>query len=149
MKKIFIIILISLVGLSANSQIIEPVEWIYSVNKTSENEYELYMLAFIEKPWHLYGQYFEDGGPVQMKFEFIKNDNYVLIDSVLENPKPHVEKDEIFDIDVQYFTKKVLFTQKVKILSSTEIIVMITGQACDDETGMCVMVADEHVFILK
>jgi len=149
MKKIFITVLISLFGISSNAQELVPVEWVYKAKKISSNEYELYALAFIEKPWHLYGQYFEDGGPVKMKFEFIENDNYILIDSVLESPKPHVEKDEIFDIDVQYFTQKALFIQKVNILRSTEIIVMITGQACDEKTGMCVLVSDEHVFILE
>ncbi len=149
MKKIFIIAIISFFNLSINAQIIEPVEWIYNVKKISENEYELYMLAFIDKPWHLYGQYFEDGGPVKMEFKFVKNDNYTLIDSVFEKPKPKVEHDEIFDIDVQYFTKKALFIQKLKINKPTEIIIMLTGQACNSKTGMCVLVADEHVFMLN
>jgi len=149
MKKIFTLILISLLTLSIKAQEVNPIEWAYKIEKISQNEYELYMLALIEKPWHLYGQYFEDGGPVRMKFEFLENENYTLIDSVLEAPKPHIERDEIFDIDVQYFTKKVLFKQKIKTIRPTEVIVMLTGQACNDKTGMCVMVEDEHVFLLN
>jgi len=149
MKKIFIVTLISFFTLNINAQEVTPVEWAYKVKKVSSNEYELYMLGIIEEPWHLYGQYFEDGGPIQMKFEFLKNENYILIDSVSESPKPYVERDEIFEIDVQYFTEKVLFTQKVKILRPIEVIVLLTGQACNEKTGMCVMVADEHFFILK
>lgn len=149
MKKIITILLVILYALNINAQIEEPIEWAYKVEKISESKYELYMLAIIEKPWHLYGQYFEDGGPIKLKFEFIENNNYTLIDSVLETPKPHIVRDDIFDIDVQYFTKKVLFTQKVEIKRTTEIIVMIEGQVCDDKTGRCLMVTDEHVFMLK
>lgn len=149
MKKIVIIIFLFFVVSIVNAQEVKPVDWAYKVEKISSDEYELYMLAFIDKHWHLYGQHFEDGGPIQMKFEFLKNENYSLIDSVSETPKPIFERDEFFDIDVQYFTKKVLFKQKVNIKTPIEVIVLITGQACNEKNGMCVMVSDEHVFILK
>ncbi len=149
MKNIAIILLITFFTLNINAQEVTPVQWAYKVKKVSPDEYELYMLAIIEKPWHLYGQYFEDGGPIKLKFKFVENNDYSLVDSVSERPKPHIVRDDIFNIDVQYFTNRVFFTQKVKVNKATEINMIIEGQVCDDKTGMCVMVADEHVFMLK
>jgi len=149
MKKNILILILSIISLSANAQIITPIKWEYKIEKVSSNNYHLKAIAKIDKAWHLYGQYFEDGGPIRMKFEFIKNKNVILIDSVLENPKPTIERDEIFDIDVQYFSNKAIFLQKVKVNKSAEINLIIDGQACNDKTGMCVMVNTKHTFILK
>ncbi len=149
MKKISLIIIAGLLALVANSQIITPVEWVYRVKNISESEFELQAFAIIDKSWHLYGQYFEDGGPVRLKFNFVKNEMFSLTDSVIEKPNPIIERDEIFNIDVHYFIGKAMFSQKVKINKPTEIILLIEGQACNDKTGMCVMVSDTHVFLLK
>lgn len=149
MNKIIITLIIALSSLGTNAQILGPVNWEYRAVKVSETEYELQALALIDKPWHLYGQYFEDGGPVRLKFDFVKNENYKLVDSTIEKSKLIIEKDEIFGIDVHYFSGKAMFIQKVKISSVTEIIMMVEGQACNDKTGMCIMVSGEHVFMLK
>ena len=149
MNKIIITLIIALSSLGTNAQILGPVNWEYRAVKVSETEFELQALALIDKPWHLYGQYFEDGGPVRLKFDFVKNENYKVIDSTIEKSKLIIEKDEIFGIDVHYFSEKAMFIQKVKIKMPTEIIMMIEGQACNDKTGMCIMVSGEHVFMLK
>jgi len=149
MKNIVVILLFSFFVLNVYAQEVTHVEWVYKIKKKSSSEYELYMLAIIEKPWHLYGQYFEDGGPIKLKFNFVENSNYYLVDSVLESPKPHIVRDDIFDIDIQYFTNRVFFTQKVKVNKPTEIKMILEGQICDDNTGMCVVVEDEHIFKLK
>jgi len=148
MKKVFTLLII-IISLASNAQEKSPVSWAYNIKKISSDEYELQVSAIIDKGWHLYGQYFEDGGPIKMKFEFAENNNVLLIDSVLEKPNPITKKDEIFDIDVQYFSGKVIFTQKVKIKKATEQLLKLEGQACNDKTGMCIMVADQHFFMLK
>lgn len=149
MKKLFILLFIFLLSISTDAQIITPVKWEYRVKKVSTAEYELQALALIDKPWHLYGQNFEAGGPVRLTFTFEDNAGFILTGKTSESPKPKIERDEIFDIDIQYFTDKVLFIQKVKIIKATDIKVIIEGQACNDNTGMCILVSDEHVFKLK
>ena len=146
MKRLLFLLLIFILSISTNAQIITPVKWEYRLKKNSASEFELQALALIDKPWHLYGQYFEDGGPVRLTFTFVENGNYELISKTLESPKPKIERDEIFDINVQYFSDKALFTQKVKITKLTDIKVVIEGQACNDNTGMCVMVSGNHTF---
>ena len=149
MKKLFILLLVFLLSISTDAQIITPVKWEYRLKKVSNTEYELQALALIDKPWHLYGQYFEAGGPVRLTFTFEDNVDFILTGKTLESPKPKIERDEIFDIDIQYFTGKALFIQKLKIKKATEIKVIVEGQACNDNTGMCILVSDEHVFKLK
>lgn len=149
MKKIFFFLTVFLLSININAQIISPVKWEYRVKKVSAEEYELQTLAIIDKPWHLYGQYFDDGGPIKLQFNFEENNTYELIGKTLESPKPMVVRDEIFDIDVHYFADKALFIQKVKIKKPIEIKMLTEGQVCNDITGMCVMVSDEHTFQLK
>ncbi len=144
--KFILPLIILFLSFGTHAQNLSPVNWEFRALKVSETEYELQALALIDKPWHLYGQYFEDGGPVRLKFNFVNNENYILIDSTIEKSKSIIEKDEIFGIDVHYFKSKAMFIQKVKISSLTEIIMMVEGQACNDKTGMCVMVSGEHVF---
>ncbi len=143
-KTAVIILLLSLIfGLNqqATAQIVYPVKWKFYVKVKNDSIAELKARATIDKGWHLYGQYFEDGGPIKMVFKFNESTAYKKIGKVKEFPKPHTEKDEIFDIDVQFFDKKVVFTQKIKILSKTDFTVTgsFEGQACTDE-GMCVKV---------
>jgi len=126
-----------------------PVKWEFEIKQLSSHTYELIVKADIQKPWHLYGQYFEKGGPVQLVFDFEKNNNYELIGNTVESPKPHIVKDEIFGIDVQYFSEAAVFTQKIKISGETEIKLNVEGQVCNDDTGICIMVSGEHTFTLK
>lgn len=150
MKKVlFFPIVFLFFSLNINAQIVSPVKWEYKVNKITETSYELQAIATIDKPWHLYGQYFEDGGPIKLKFDFEENSNYELIGNTSEDPEPKTVKDEIFDIDVSYFTNKAIFTQKIKLKTITNIKLIIDGQICNDNTGMCIMVADEHIFRIK
>ena len=149
MKKIFFFLTVFLLSFNINAQIISPVKWEYRVKKVSAEEYELQALAIIDKPWHLYGQYFDDGGPIKLQFNFEESNAFELIGTTLESPKPKVVRDEIFDIDVHYFTDKALFIQKVKIKKPIEIKMLIEGQVCNDNTGMCVMVSGEHIFQIK
>ena len=149
MKKIVFLLTALLLSVNINAQIVSPVKWEYRVKKVSGTEYELHALAIIDKPWHLYGQYFDDGGPIKLQINFEESNDYELIGKTLESPKPKVVRDEIFNIDVHYFADKALFIQKVKIKKATEIKVELEGQVCNDNTGMCVMVSGEYTFKLK
>ncbi len=154
MKKIlYFIVAISLYfGLceikETQAQVEQPVKWKYTVTKVSDTEVSLNAIASIDDKWHLYGQFFDEGGPVRMQFTFKDSPNYEKIGKVSEWPKPHIEHDDIFDIDIQFFEKKVTFSQKIKILSEKDFTVEgeLFGQACIE---MCVLVSDEFEFKVK
>lgn len=151
MRKKFIVLTIIGILLStfaANSQILEPIKWKFSTKKISNEIYELKAEATIDKTWHLYGQYFDEGGPIPMKFSFEKSSNYEAVGKVKEAPKPHKEEDEIFGIEVQYFSKSATFTQEIKLLTDKNFTVKgsLEGQACTDTDGRCVPITSDFEF---
>ncbi len=131
-----------------SAQMFEPVKWTFSQKKVSQDEVLLIFKANIEPHWHLYGQYFEDGGPIRLQFTFNESENYKKSGKVAESPKPHVEYDSIFELNVQYFEHKASFTQKIKILSEKDFVVTgeIYGQACKEQ---CVNLDLEFEFKIK
>jgi hypothetical protein len=149
MKKIIALISISLVFFIETifAQIETPVTWKYSAKRTNETEALLVFEANIKPLWHLYGQFFPDGGPIRLVFKFNKSDKYSLIGKAVESPKPIEEKDEVFEINVQYFKNSATFTQKIKLLNkqALEVTGSIEGQACLED-GKCVPVKEDFKF---
>ena len=150
-KRFFIltiIVTVLLTAFSVNAQILEPVKWKFYTKKISEDVYELKAKATIDDTWHLYSQYFEDGGPIPMKFTFKKSSDYKTIGKVKEYPKPHKEYDDIFEIEIKYFSKSAIFTQKIKILNDKSFTVKgsLEGQACTDTDGRCVPIKEDFEF---
>jgi thiol:disulfide interchange protein DsbD len=151
-KHGFILFIISLLFfIQVSGQIVEPVKWAFRVEPAQNNEALLIIEANVEPKWHLYGQYFPDGGPIKLSFSFKSSGNYQRIGKVIESPNPHKEQDEIFGIEVQYFSGKVSFTQRIKILSDKDFSVNaeVNGQACSDLDGSCVLVGHEFEFKVK
>ena len=63
MKNLYTLLLI-LLALQSQAQIENPVKWSYSAQKTGKNEANVFIKADIQKGWHLYSQFIEDGGPI-------------------------------------------------------------------------------------
>ncbi|MFP5471370.1 MAG: cytochrome c biogenesis protein CcdA [Bacteroidia bacterium] len=133
--KRFLLAIILFGGCFANAQIFDPVKWKFSQKQISETEVELYFEATLEKKWHLYAQKLEsDLGPVPTSFVFDESKLYERVGEVKE-PKAKVEFDPNFDMNLSFFENKVIFTQKIKILSSSDFTVSgyVEYMACDDE----------------
>ncbi|MEI6820950.1 MAG: thioredoxin family protein [Bacteroidota bacterium] len=142
------IVFVSIMSFNGYSQMITPVKWAYSVKQTNADEADLVFTAKIDKGWHLYSQFLKSGGPLPTLFVFDKDNSYKLIGKATE-PKPKVEHDDMFNMDVQYFDVKAVFVQKVKVLSKKDFIikVKVDAQSCNDET--CVPVKDDGEFKIK
>ena len=153
MKKLRVaLIFLFLIGSNlVFGQLLNPVKWSYETQKLTDSEYLLISKASVLPHWHLYGQYFESGGPIRLSFMFEKSSNYELIGKVIESPAPIKEHDEIFNIDVQYFGGIVSFTQKIKVFSETDfnIELIVEGQACQEEDGQCVQIESDKSFSIK
>ncbi len=145
MKKIipFLIVFFAF-SFNAFSQLINPVEWTFKGERISADEAKFTATAHIEPNWHLYGQFFEEGGPMRLDFKFDKDKNFKLIGKPTESPKPKKVKDEIFGIEIQYFANKAIFTQRIKLLTEDAVIISgnLTGQACLED-GQCVMIESD------
>ncbi len=134
MKKIIFLILF-LFTIVASAQILEPVKWEFESKKISEEEYELIFTANMDEHWAVYSQFVDDGGPIPTEFTFEENENFTLIDNVIESDENKVTKhDPVFDMIVSKFYTKGTFTQKIKLNSSEAIVKgSLVFMTCDDE----------------
>lgn len=151
MKRSYPITLILLLIISANalfSQILDPVDWGFTYNKTAEKEYELIFTANIDDTWHLYSLNLPDGGPIPTSFTINESDHFELIGEVEEISEAEEIYDPSFDMNVKLFSDEAVFIQKVRLL--TDGAVTITGSvefmSCDDKR--CLPPKDEE-FIFK
>ncbi len=127
-------------------QIQEPVIWETSViSDTIKNIYTIRLKANIEKNWHLYSQFSDPNGAIPTEFKFKKNKKYRLIGKVNETEST-VAYDEVFEMDLSYFTEKAIFTQKIEIFDTNlnKIEAEVNYQACDDK--LCIF-RNENFYI--
>jgi hypothetical protein len=93
----------------------EPVQWNFTAKKIANQTYEIYMTATVNKPWHMYSQHTPDGGPLPTKVQFAKNPLLNMQGDVKENGKLVKKREEVFDLDVQYFDGNATFVQTVTV----------------------------------
>ena len=132
---ILIFILNLLTGFSAFSQLQEPVKWTFKANRINDTVAELQFTAKIDPTWHMYSQDVPPDGPRPTVFTFTKPVGYKLVGKV-DEPKPHEEFDEVFEMKVKYFPLQAVFTQKIKIQSNKPVKVNgeVEFQACDNKS---------------
>ena len=53
---------------TANSQIVQPVKWTYSVENVNGTQINLIMTATIDESWQLYGQGCDPAGGIPVSF---------------------------------------------------------------------------------
>lgn len=151
MKKIAVILLVVLSLISyrlfSQQQVAEPVKWKYSIENIDAKHVNLIFEAQIESKWHLYSQHFDLGGPMPLFFKFTTNENFILIDSVIEKNNPKAEYDDVFEVNVKYFEKEAKFIQQIELKTDSgfNIIGNIEGQACFED-GACIPINSDFVF---
>jgi len=130
MKKI-ILLFVLLFSINASfSQILNPAKWTFKVEEKGTDEATLIFKVKLDEGWHIYSQNTPDGGPLPMVVRFDENKCYKLIGKV-EEPKPHIEFDSTFGVEVFIYHKEATFKQKVKLKGGVcEIKGMIEYQAC-------------------
>ena len=136
MKKISLLLSLLLVlSLSVMAQMVDPVTWKSTSNKLEDGSVEITFDASIEMRWHLYSQYFDEGGPVRTTFYYNESDKYELIGQASESPEPHEEYDDVFKINVKYFSDKAKFVQKIKVLTDETFVITgsIEYQVCQED----------------
>lgn len=132
MKKLLLVIF--LLPLFASAQILKPVHWSFSAERTSEKEANLVMTAKIDPKWHLYSQFIGPGGPEPTAFTFTASGDYATVGKVSESPKPTSIFDETFEMQVKWFVQKAVFRQKISLKSKAETTVEgnVYFMTCDD-----------------
>lgn len=115
------------------AQVLQPVKWSFESKQLSEDQFELILNASMDKGWHIYGLDTLDDGPIPTSFKFKPSADYELIGSI-EIPKMTKKYDDMFMMDIGYFSGVSVFKQKIRMKSASPFV--ITGetehQACDE-----------------
>lgn len=133
MKKISLFIGAILMTITAAfAQIHNPVKWEVAQKKLNNKEGVVFIKATIQNGWHIYSQNVPSGGPIPTSFTFKPSKDFSLNGKTAE-PKPNTKYEEVFNMDVPYFSRQVVFQQKVKLNSNkpTTVSGAVEWQACD------------------
>ncbi len=133
MKRITLLLIISMVALIGFAQDNHPVSWKIDTVKIAPLTYELKITATVKEPWHVYTQNASNAGlamPTQIIFE--KNNNVELIGTTREKGIDQEEGETR-----SYYSKRVTFTQTLKLKSKekTTLYLSIKYMACTNQ--MC------------
>lgn len=116
------------------AKIYDPVKWSYSSEKINDKEFNLIITAKIEKGWHLYSQFIEEGGPVPTSFKFKQSADFKLIGKVSESPKAVTAFDNNFDMEIAWHKDQVVFKQGISLKNPLESISgVLEFMVCNDE----------------
>lgn len=147
MQKISFLVLLFF-GVISNlaAQVINPVHWKFSTKNHSDKDIELIFEAKIDDSWHVYTQYFPEGGPLPMTFTFEESKEFERKGKVMEYPAPKKEFDEIFKIEVQSLDGNARFSQRIIPKTSQTFVIkgVIDYQVCD--INRCINFSEDFEF---
>lgn len=136
MKRLTLIVLSVLIAFSAFSQIIEPIKWTFD-SKQNGKDVDLIFEASIDENWHLYDTYLPEGGPIATQIVFEDSTLFDFVGELQKDPQPVEKFDNIFQLNLRFFSERVTLTQKIRLKSDdpVEIKGYVLFMGCDDE--MC------------
>ena len=87
--------------------------------------------------WHLYSQFLKEGGPHQPDlYIFNQSDDYLMIGKAEENGKSKKFYDDIYEMDVIWYSGVVIFFQKIRMNKPvTTIKGKVECMACNNESA--------------
>ena len=129
-----LILLCSFIWFHTQGQILEPVTWQTSVEKISDNSYELIAKATIDKGWHLYSQNVPEDGPIPTTFTYTTNKDFTLIGKTLEE-EGHTVDDPVFEMRITYFEDSAEFRQRIELVNTklSKVLGEVEFMVCDDK----------------
>ena len=134
MKNTFLtLFLLAAVAGFTRAQILTPVHWSYAAKKISTKEAMIFLKADIDAGWHVYSQTVKEGGPIKTTIKFQPAQGFSLMGNTIE-PTPITKMEKVFNMEVGYFEKSVIFQQKI-ILKKGQTVVhgSVQYMTCNDE----------------
>lgn len=136
MRKTLLLVCLFSLALFSQAQVLSPVLWTYTAQKTGDKTYELHITATIQKTWHLYSQNQPSDAiinPTQIKFK--ANPLIILDGKVKELGQLEKYRDDQLKISANQYSDKVDFVQKIKLkrATKTKVVGSVEFQTCDDK----------------
>ncbi|WP_251619782.1 protein-disulfide reductase DsbD family protein [Odoribacter lunatus] len=145
MKKRVFVLFCFLIGcfFSLKSQVTNPAQWTFSQKDLGNGEYELVLKAELEPGWTVYSMYTPEGGPMATTVALEQAGKGIELLGKAEENEPHKKYDDIFGVDVWYFSGEVVIRQRVKVTDDalTSVKGTVEYQGCQE--GICVMFDQE------
>lgn len=131
---IFLISLFTLLLSSPlGSQADKPVKAEAGIENIANDSVRLYFDLSISEGWHVYSTGLPSDGPTSASIEFDSIVGAVADGNLLFQGEEHAMMDQIFEMEVRYFEKKVRFYQDLKVVSDDYLLKgVFTFGACDD-----------------
>jgi len=119
-----------------DTKIVAPVKWSTKIKRISDNEFDIFYKAKIDKGWHIYSQDEVKEGPVPTSITFLNKKNSYELNGETREGKSKTVFEEVFDTEVKYFENKAIFKQKIKFKEAKALVVSkLEYMACND--GKC------------
>jgi thiol:disulfide interchange protein len=148
MKNIISTFLIGLYIVLASFQAkaqFEYIAWSSSVQVVEDNQIELTITAKLDKGWHLYSQFMEDGGPLPTWITIDNPNEFELLGEFKES-KTISEFEKVFDMTVIYFKDEAIFSALLKQIGTSDTLKgNVNFMICQD--GMC-LPPDDYTFAI-
>lgn len=122
MRAIILSLLISANAFTSSSQANQTVQWQFNVEHSGNGEMLLKITANIAPGWHLYSQFIAEGGPIPTKFIFENADGLDFIGTPEEKGKAFRFHDDIYEMEITWYSEKVDFSQKISVTGSLSSI---------------------------
>jgi len=135
MKKIVLLLILTLGVNQLQAQIMKPVKWKTSVVKINDTDYDLVATATIDEGWHLYSQVIPEGdGPIPTTFTFEASKSYQKRGNTKEG-EGHTVNDPVFNMKIKFFENKAEFKQRIRIKEKTnKINGIVNFMVCNDSS---------------
>jgi thiol:disulfide interchange protein DsbD len=134
-RKFLPVALLFLYIARAGGQIYDPVSWDFTLEKKSDENYELIFTAVIEKGSYIYAMDIGEGGPIPTSFSFDSLPGYELIGETYEVTEPVEKFDEAFGFRIKTYSNKAEFRQKIALVSlSATVRGSVNFMSCNNVT---------------
>ncbi|MBI34513.1 MAG: hypothetical protein CMP67_04025 [Flavobacteriales bacterium] len=133
----FIILLLSFISVSAQNTQNEPVE-IESKSTKSGDTLKLKINFIVQDDWMVYDSLGGEQGPIPLSFNNEAVLNLKLIQ--IKKPKTKHKYDDIFEIDLWYFTNNVTYELDFLILDPSVPVsgtILLEYMSCNLTSGVC------------
>jgi DsbC/DsbD-like thiol-disulfide interchange protein len=99
-----------------------PVTWQVRSEPLSVNEVKLFITAKLRPNWHIYSQHLREGGPMPTRFQFSPNNEVFFLGDVLEMGLPVKFCDDIYEMEITWYSEEVSFIQNVRVANAQTVI---------------------------
>ena len=127
------LLLISLLSCLSCLLTIAQVDFSHYVKQTADDEITIFFNGKMSDGWHIYSQN-EKNGPTPTTLTISSIKGAELVGKLTADQKPIKKFEEVFDAEVMYFEKSVLFSQKFKLTDSKYAVEgYLEYGACNDQ----------------